>query len=229
MYDADTKKKIVEEYRNGTSVYELAIKYDIHEGTIYKWAREGIREDNRARTKETKAKVIESHRNGHTVLEIAQEFGISPNKVYFWLRGCGITKFNTIHTKNLDRSQQVAEDYRNGESIDGLSEKYGVSTHTVYAYLRQEKIFVRKSPNRYFSPAEIYIDYLNGMSMEDISEKHGVSQSTVQNLIRTIRCTNNPTLIEYSDLLNDIKFKLDTILSQQEDLKVRLSRLEGEQ
>lgn len=228
MYDADTKKKIVEEYRNGTSVYELAIKYDIHEGTIYKWAKEEIRENNRARIRETKAKVVESHRNGHTVLEIAQEFGISPNKVYFWLRGCGITKFNTIHTKNQDKSQKVAEDYRNGESIDGLSEKYGVSTHTVYAYLRQEKVLVKKSPNRYFSPAEIYIDYLNGMSMEDISEKHGVSQSTVQNLIRAIRCTNNTTLIEYSDLLNDIKFKLDTILSQQEDLMVRLSRLEGE-
>ena len=229
MHDADTKKKIVEEYRNGTSVHELSIKYDVNEGSIYKWAREGVKEDNRARIREMKAKVVESHRNGHTVLEIAQEFGISPNKVYFWLRGCGITKFNTIHTKNQDRSQKVAEDYRNGESIDGLSEKYGVTTHTVYSYLRQEKVLVKKSPNRYFSPAEIYIDYLNGMSMEDISEKHGVSQSTIQNLIRTIRCTNNTTLIEYSDLLNDIKFKLDTILSQQEDLMVRLSRLEGEQ
>lgn len=228
MYDADMKKKIVEEYRNGTSVHELSVKYDVHEGSIYKWAREGIREDNRARIREMKAKVVESHRNGHTVLEIAQEFGISPSKVYFWLRGCGITKFNTVHNKNLDRSHKVAEDYRNGESIDGLSEKYGVSTHTVYAYLRQEKVPV-KSPNRYFSPAEIYIDYLNGMSMEDMSEKHGVSQSTVQNLLRAIRCTNNTTLIEYSDLLNDIKFKLDTILSQQEDLMVRLSRLEGEQ
>lgn len=229
MYDADMKKKIVEEYKNGTSVHELSVKYDVHEGSIYKWAREGIREDNCVRIKEMKAKVVESHRNGHTVLEIAQEFGITPNKVYFWLRGCGITKFNSIHNKNLDRSQKVAEGYRNGESIDELSEKYGVSTHTVYSYLRQEKVLVKKSANRYFSPAEIFIDSLNGMSVADMSEKHDISQSTVQNVLRAIRCTNNATLIEYSDLLNDIKFKLDTILSQQEDLMVRLSRLEGEQ
>lgn len=229
MYDADMKKKIVEEYKNGTSVYELSVKYDVHEGSIYKWIKGEIREDNRARIKEMKAKVVESHRNGHTVLEIAQEFGMAPNKVYFWLRECGITRFNTIHNKNLGRSQKVAEDYRNGKSIDELSEKYGVSTHTVHSYLRQEKIHVRKSANWHFSPAEIYIDYLNGMSAEDMSEKHDVSQSTVQNVLRAIRCTNNTTLIEYSDLLNAIKLKLDTILSQQEDLMVRLSRLEGEQ
>ena len=225
--DAETKRKAVAEYNDGVSPAELSVKYGVAESSVYKWIREGIKDDNRAQLRENRKKALESHNSGKTVLEIAHELDVAPNTVYYWLRLAGVTEFNTREKMHNADSPQIAEDYRNGVPIAEVASKYGISVNTAYTILRREKVLGMKIVKRDFNPVELYIDYLDGMTVKDIAKKYGYSPTTVQDVIRATRSNGNKTLTEYLDMLNDVKLKLEQILYQQRKISERLDELEG--
>lgn len=225
--DAETKRKAVAEYNDGISPAELSVKYGVAESSVYKWIREGVRDDNRAQLRETKRKVLEAHNSGKTVLEIAHDFDVVPNTVYYWLRQGGVTKFNTKEKMHNEDSPYIAEDYRNGVPIAEIASKYGISVNTAYTILRREKVLGMKIVKRDLNPVGLYIDFLDGMTIKDIAKKYGHSPTTVQDVIRATRSNGNKTLTEYLDLLNDVKLKLEQIIYRQERISERLDELEG--
>ena len=98
---------LVDAYRAGATVYQLATQFGIHRQTVSRiLKRSGVTMRRRTLSAEEVAQLLQAHQQGDTIQNIAARYGIQPSTVRKRLEesGCGR---QTGKGENLDRMGDV--------------------------------------------------------------------------------------------------------------------------
>lgn len=148
-------KSIIEDYKNGKSILEISLKYNLSETMCYKILKRKQVPSNFLEKKmkaytERNAQIIKQYKNGVTARELAKMYGISMQRIYAILHSNGdykSQKRNHIETARQKekkmRNQSFVDAYKKNpqKSVVELSREANISPSLGYLILHQNGIY----------------------------------------------------------------------------------------
>lgn len=136
MIEATTRQAVIEAYKQGIKVRNIATLYDISMPSIYNIVAD---EDKATRLHRPKRKnptyeaMSTDYTNGIGIKALAEKYDVSISIVYKALK-----KSNTpLHKKPTPMQLNIREELRQGNTPTAIAQKYGVSRQ--YVYLVKER------------------------------------------------------------------------------------------
>lgn len=148
-------KSIIEDYKNGKSILEISLKYNLSETMCYKILK-GTQEPPRYFEKKRKRlttrneQIVKQYKGGMTARELGKMYGISMQRIYAILHSSGeyeSQKYNHIETtlkkEKKMRNQTFLDAYKKNprKSIIELSREVNISPSLGYLILHQNGIY----------------------------------------------------------------------------------------
>lgn len=148
-------KSIIEDYKNGKSIIEIAREYNLSETMCYKILK-GTQEPPRYFEKKRKRlttrneQIVKQYKGGMTARELGKMYGISMQRIYAILHSSGeyeSQKYNHIETtlkkEKKMRNQTFLDAYKKNprKSIIELSREVNISPSLGYLILHQNGIY----------------------------------------------------------------------------------------
>jgi Mor family transcriptional regulator len=148
-------KSIIEDYKNGKPILEIAREYNLSETMCYKILK-GTQEPPRYFEKKRKRlttrneQIVKQYKGGMTARELGKMYGISMQRIYAILHSSGeyeSQKYNHIETalkkEKKMRNQTFLDDYKKNprKSIIELSREVNISPSLGYLILHQNGIY----------------------------------------------------------------------------------------
>lgn len=194
-------KSIIEDYKNGKPILEIAREYNLSETMCYKILKDTQEppryfEKKRKRLTTRNEQIVKQYKGGMTARELGKMYGISMQRIYAILHSSGeyeSQKYNHIETalkkEKKMRNQTfldaaMLEDAKAGMTDKEIAKKYFLSRSSVrtvlagHLHTNSKKLDERRKA--------ILADYEAGTSSKDICEKYGISKSTLYKDMRQI-------------------------------------------
>ena len=140
----ERNQKIVEDYRNGLTVSELANKYGLSGRSCYRLIEDP---EQTARIKKVEyqknrnEEIIRLLLEGLSVQQVAEKLNVN-------LRLCYriVGEYNKYHNNGISitasvkktRNKKIADAYRYGTNVCDLAKQYGLAASSIYAILKKE-------------------------------------------------------------------------------------------
>lgn len=142
MYDK-YKEEMLELYKAGMSIRQIASKLNINKGTVSRLIKEDISLRPKSNIPE-KNMVYEMFCKGYSLSAIRNKYNCSFSTIKrYLLVNHGVEVDSTDYLKYEHLKDKFKRDYLNGESLRKISETYGVCPQTVLDYLCMMKVPVR--------------------------------------------------------------------------------------
>ncbi len=151
-------KKISDEYKSGSSVNQIAKKYEITRekiNTILKY--EGVKlrtseEANRAINIEDKEKILRLYREGKSLEYLSNKFSCSYTALFFLFDKEDVetrTQEEQMWSYGLKDNIEIelCEKYKSGKSTKSLVEEYGIGEKAIFNTLKRNKYEIRNQGN----------------------------------------------------------------------------------
>lgn len=148
-------KSIIEDYKNGKSILEISLKYNLSETMCYKILK-GTQEPPRYFEKKRKRlttrneQIVKQYKGGMTARELGKMYGISMQRIYAILHSNGdykSQKRNHIETARQKekkmRNQSFVDAYKKNpqKSVVELSREANISPSLGYLILHQNGLY----------------------------------------------------------------------------------------
>ncbi len=142
-------RRVIELYKSGVPVDEIAKRFCINRATIYSILRrhgvEPMRKRRRSRslTPEEEEQLIHEYKEGVPVQDLLEKYGVSTTKLYEILRKHGVklrARKRSHRRRRLsdEEVKTIIELYRSGVSVYEIAKRLGRPVSTVYAVLKRE-------------------------------------------------------------------------------------------
>lgn len=172
---------ICQEYRDGSSVRDIAKKHHVASFTVRQRLR-GAGVEMRPAHGHSKApdeRLIELHGQGLSLTQIAEETGVTYHTVWYRLRGIGVLTLNNPAPFDVDEAIRL---YGDGMSTYDLSRRYGVGRKLIGQYLRGAGVALRMGGSApRVDTARVVELAAQGWSQNAIGRHLGVDARTVRN------------------------------------------------
>ena len=174
-------EEIVQKYRDGVSISELAKTADTYRNKIY-----GILKNSdtdlgaedisiaypQGITEDIARKIVGEYGNGKSITKISEETGVCRRKISGFLRKNNIEITTRKKTSTMVQSE-IVEKYDRGMTAKDISVEYGIGANTVFNILREKTVLKGKH-----LPDDVEMDvvskYEDGFRMSDIARELGV-------------------------------------------------------
>lgn len=148
-------KSIIEDYKNGKPILEIAREYNLSETMCYKILKDTQEppryfEKKRKRLTTRNEQIVKQYKGGMTARELGKMYGISMQRIYAILHSSGeyeSQKYNHIETalkkEKKMRNQTFLDAYKKNprKSIIELSREVNISPSLGYLILHQNGIY----------------------------------------------------------------------------------------
>jgi Mor family transcriptional regulator len=129
--------QIVDEYKLGADMKDLAIKYNLSPLSIYGILQKLGSFKIRKKTNALFELILQRHQNGDSNRQISKEFNIKYHSVSYALKVMGADiKRRPRNNQALIRNAQIVADYKNGISAKKISIKNNLSSERIFQILR---------------------------------------------------------------------------------------------
>lgn len=172
------RNQIINEFKNGTTIKNIALKFKRCQPTIKK-----ILYEEKLISKQIPQSIpkeaIDQYVEGKAIVDIARSFGITSNVLNHHITRNNIRiRRNIVSKENIE---EMTELYKSGLSIEEISERMNFSYSTINKHLGKQN-FKR---NRSTKVTEVDVKNIikmkkSGMSMVKISEITGFAQTTIK-------------------------------------------------
>lgn len=139
----ETVARIVEEFKGGLPIPEIADKLEVTRNTVYKYLdKEGVYSVNEERSRKASKRLTRKERDrirqlyhkGVPIKEIAEELGTTTSTLYSHIRKNGAKRQASPEQLNKAIEMYHSDNY----TVDYITDKTGVSRTTLYRHLKKE-------------------------------------------------------------------------------------------
>ena len=220
-------KKIIEEYKNGKNVFDIAKSHNLtfeqvykilYDNKVLKWQRDAIVENyhymekcatnkHQSTIKERNENIIKDFKSGmQHPHELAKKYNLSERSIYFILKSAGISLRKNNKLKYIPRNNKIIADFKSGMTLNELSEKYNLSPATVGKIVRDGGMCARNAiSDNHSKSVSMVVDYYNkGLTRKEIADRLNTSIANVCILLKEVGITKKSEMLDRNaNIIND--------------------------
>ena len=171
--------------RNGKKIEDIAMIYNCHKTTIYKYVNKyGLLEEylKIRETKVTENKLTKLMREAKKIVDIATELNCCLRTIYTYINKYGLmSEYQSLQRKKVTRDS-IIKLIKEGKRVPEIAKELNCTESTVYSYLKKNKLFKLYKKYHSLNITKKNLNELirNGLKISDIAKKYKCPPSNIK-------------------------------------------------